>query len=355
MLKEVMALYRLTFMQVLVNFVQTVLAVDTLMHQQWLTFSASDLLNVYIMVHPNSLRAIVTFYSGIPANPKRDLNELFQKRLGSEELSAELNEGTVLAKNLDLNQGITLSSSSFMSSDSLDNEEEGEEVNQLVLNRRRREQPTTAFAILVVIPILVSSLKAKDSDNLAFTLPQPVGEDVIAHCYFKGAVQVQARVSNPSSRSQIFITKLGKQVIMVDSTKDNNTSLALAQADMLPNDDLTMERSEKIQDLLALGDLDELEKVVCGSVYERVFNWESTELETTMTSGPEVEQLDPHQPYSPLVLSDFNEEEYFKEHANEELERFAEVADAGGNPVLNAVGTSATSGGAFEVDAPLNM
>ena len=40
MLKEVMACCCLTFMQVLVNFVRTVLAIDTLMCQQELHFSA---------------------------------------------------------------------------------------------------------------------------------------------------------------------------------------------------------------------------------------------------------------------------------------------------------------------------
>ena len=52
LLKEVMAFYRLTFMQVSVNFVRTVLVVDTLMYQQDLPFSALDLLHVYIVVRP---------------------------------------------------------------------------------------------------------------------------------------------------------------------------------------------------------------------------------------------------------------------------------------------------------------
>ena len=52
MLKEVMVHCRLTFRQVLVNFFQIVLVVDTLMRQQELTFSILDLLHVYIVVHP---------------------------------------------------------------------------------------------------------------------------------------------------------------------------------------------------------------------------------------------------------------------------------------------------------------
>ena len=58
MLKEVMALCHLTFMKVSVNFVWTILKVDTLMRQQDLAFSASDLLHVYTVVqskrYPNT-------------------------------------------------------------------------------------------------------------------------------------------------------------------------------------------------------------------------------------------------------------------------------------------------------------
>ncbi|GFS42840.1 hypothetical protein Acr_00g0082000 [Actinidia rufa] len=52
MLKKVMARCHLTFMQVSVNFIRTMLMVDTLMHQMKLSFSAEDLLHVYTMVRP---------------------------------------------------------------------------------------------------------------------------------------------------------------------------------------------------------------------------------------------------------------------------------------------------------------
>ena len=45
-----MACCHFTFMQVSVNFVQTVLTVDTLMHQMELPFSVEDLLHVYTIV-----------------------------------------------------------------------------------------------------------------------------------------------------------------------------------------------------------------------------------------------------------------------------------------------------------------
>ena len=45
-----MVCFHLTFKQVSINFVQTVLAVDTLMRQMELSFSAEDLLHVYTIV-----------------------------------------------------------------------------------------------------------------------------------------------------------------------------------------------------------------------------------------------------------------------------------------------------------------
>ena len=52
MLKKVKAHCSLTFMQVSVNFIRTVLAVDTLIRLLDKPFSAKDLLHVYIIVRP---------------------------------------------------------------------------------------------------------------------------------------------------------------------------------------------------------------------------------------------------------------------------------------------------------------
>ncbi|GFY88713.1 beta glucosidase 40 [Actinidia rufa] len=52
LLKEVIACCGLTFMQVSINFVKTVLIVNTLMRREWLPFLASNLLNVYTVVPP---------------------------------------------------------------------------------------------------------------------------------------------------------------------------------------------------------------------------------------------------------------------------------------------------------------
>ena len=52
LLKEVMALCRFIFMQVSINFVWTLLAVDVLMKREGLEFIAMDLLHVYYIVWP---------------------------------------------------------------------------------------------------------------------------------------------------------------------------------------------------------------------------------------------------------------------------------------------------------------
>ena len=59
MLKEVMARCWFIFIQVSVNFVQTVLVVDTLMWRQNLSFSAYDLLHIYNVVHPKKVKLVI--------------------------------------------------------------------------------------------------------------------------------------------------------------------------------------------------------------------------------------------------------------------------------------------------------
>ncbi|GFS41582.1 hypothetical protein Acr_00g0075210 [Actinidia rufa] len=154
------------------------------MHQLKLPFSALDLLHVYTMVR--SKKESGTYLL-------KDFNELFKKRfeqcrdaiqnlnnsvklltlriegqapsqqeLSSEGFNIELDNYVAVASDLNLNEGNTSSSSSFVSSNSSDSEEEEmEEVNQLVLKRRKgiinpSITPTTPIMTLVV-PILVSS------------------------------------------------------------------------------------------------------------------------------------------------------------------------------------------------------
>ena len=54
---------------------------------------------------------------------------LLRCKFSSEELSVEQDENTVLARDLDLDEGVSSSSSNFILYDFSDNEEEGEKVN----------------------------------------------------------------------------------------------------------------------------------------------------------------------------------------------------------------------------------
>ena len=69
LLKEVMACYRLTFMQVSVNFIRTMLVVHTLMQILHKPFSAEELLHVYTMVRPKE-----------PSNPLYEGNHYLHLR-----------------------------------------------------------------------------------------------------------------------------------------------------------------------------------------------------------------------------------------------------------------------------------
>ncbi|GFZ05816.1 hypothetical protein Acr_17g0013880 [Actinidia rufa] len=92
-----------------------------------------------------------------------------RNKFSLEDFNAELNENALLAQDPSWNEDITSSSSSYVSSDSSNNKEEGKEVNQLILNRRRRGAiPIATPKVLAAEPILVSSLKLEDSDDLAF-------------------------------------------------------------------------------------------------------------------------------------------------------------------------------------------
>ena len=65
MLKEVMACYRLTFMQGSVNFVRTMLSVDTLMRREGLQFNAYDLLHMYTVLRPLKKKPNTNLCTGI--------------------------------------------------------------------------------------------------------------------------------------------------------------------------------------------------------------------------------------------------------------------------------------------------
>ncbi|GFS36236.1 hypothetical protein Acr_00g0044860 [Actinidia rufa] len=70
LLKKVMACCQVTYMQMSVNFVQTLLVVDTLMQKEGLAFSPSDLLHVYnaqkVIHKPTCIRANIIYDFGNP-------------------------------------------------------------------------------------------------------------------------------------------------------------------------------------------------------------------------------------------------------------------------------------------------
>ena len=74
-----------------------------------------------------------------------------------------------------------------------------------------------------------------------------VGETSLAFLPFSG---VNAKLWKP----KFSTCELGRQVTMVDSTKDHDTSMALARAVMLPNDviSLSEENLKTINDLLLI-------------------------------------------------------------------------------------------------------
>ncbi|GFZ05164.1 hypothetical protein Acr_17g0007360 [Actinidia rufa] len=155
-----------------------------------------------------------------------------------------------------------------------DSKEEGEEVNQLVLNMMRRVvDPVAAPKIPTAEPILVLSSYLTGSDDLAFVTLQPMGEDVIANS-FKEDVPNPLAIPDPPPALQpilaittfdkvvmsLFEAPLldkhkGKMLVMMDdSTKYHDTSLALARVVILPNNvaDPAVEGSEEILDLLIM-------------------------------------------------------------------------------------------------------
>ena len=90
-----------------------------------------------------------------------------RRGFSSKKFSAEIDENGAITRGLDLNEGVTSSSSNFISGDFSDSKKEGEEVNQSVLNKRRRVVTPVASH---VVAILVLSSDLEHSNDLAFAL-----------------------------------------------------------------------------------------------------------------------------------------------------------------------------------------
>ncbi|GFS40390.1 hypothetical protein Acr_00g0068260 [Actinidia rufa] len=354
-----MARCRLTFMQVSVNFVRTVLAVDTLIRLMEKPFSAEDLLHICIVVLPKESGN--PFYEGNhylclrnPNQPQMRSSGLGMDNLWSfprqesrdvvtRILYEPIYRHTIPHRSAKLGkderEDITSSSWSYTSLDSFDDdEEEGKEVvSQLVLNRRRVRGVEIIGSSSVEVDIMrFKNLKKK-------TTP---------------AVNPPVAVSLVSSR----------QVTAADSARDHDTSVALVRAVMLPT--LSKETSEimrkppkssghlgpygkaigrvaedqeEAQDKTAIVEAAFVELQACGPVYERVFNRGSIGQGTTTVNkssrgvlaclsklnipednptwakvAPVPKFLESPMPYSPMILPDFDEEEYVNRPEEEE-------------------------------------
>ncbi|GFY86740.1 AAR2 protein family [Actinidia rufa] len=218
MLKEVMARCRLTFMQVSVNFVRTVLAVDTLMNILDKPFSASNLFHIYILVQSKK-EPSNPFYSGnhylrlrdpsqsqtrnsnlgitafgrsqgtTKVYPTMKFNNKFKVRSDAckEVIRAANNkqefrdveaflgrapQREVFSPEVSKREeGYAVSSSGFNSLDHIsDGNEEEEAIGQLVLNRRRGRVVPMLDLEGTSSPISILSSDSERSDDLAHAL-----------------------------------------------------------------------------------------------------------------------------------------------------------------------------------------
>ncbi|GFY94694.1 hypothetical protein Acr_10g0000790 [Actinidia rufa] len=167
LLKTVLSLCGLTFMQVLVNFVRTVLAVEALMQREGLEFTAEDLLHVYCVVKPRRPRCLKV--RGQAPRPRSSL---------SDEVS-DLFEGTSVKLRRLLEEAEGESSDSSESSSSswdVDLGDEGLDEKAEVEDSEEVDQ-VPAAAPLVLVPNLII-LPSSDSDITIVKL-----REVVEHSY----------------------------------------------------------------------------------------------------------------------------------------------------------------------------
>ncbi|GFY85854.1 hypothetical protein Acr_04g0005920 [Actinidia rufa] len=255
------------------------LVVDTLMHQVELPFSVMDLMHVYTVVWPKRESGTPFFKVngnselGMMASSRSlgtkavfltiNFNDLFKTRFKECKVDIQaVNHSRASRKVTNLltyepvyrhiiphkvdelsrirlpalriegyQEGITLSSSSYTSLDFSDSEEEeGEEMmSQLLLNKRRGE-------VVIAHPFKEGSNSDMSSGEVNMT-PRPSSGSL-----------------NFPPSSEFSTVDLGKQVIMANSAKNHDTSLALTQVIMLPKDvaDLVEKSLEKIHFLLLM-------------------------------------------------------------------------------------------------------
>ncbi|GFS32147.1 hypothetical protein Acr_00g0021040 [Actinidia rufa] len=243
MFREVMVRCHLTFMQVSINFVRTMLAVDALMRQLELPFSIEDLLHVYTVVR-------------LKREPGTPVLKVWK-------------------------EGVTLNSLSYASSNLwIVKGKKGEEViSWLMVNRRRNwALPLTELEISHFFregyDIDVSSGKINMGRFRTLVQKKPTpAVDPPTSSYHPGAIADPcssfgiARLLSLNGNAKLWkpkfsTAKLGKRVTVADSIKDHETSLALVHAVMLLKDvvDLAEEGSKEIKDLLIMQQVQSLQR-----------------------------------------------------------------------------------------------
>ncbi|GFZ06601.1 hypothetical protein Acr_18g0007710 [Actinidia rufa] len=246
-----------------VNFVRTVLEVDTLMRQMKLPFSAEDLLHVYTIVRPmNELGTPffigkITYASGTPVIHRRDFNNKFKCRFEDYKKAIQVVSNRKVSRKvadvlkyepiywhmiphkaeepnminlppLHIEERVPWGDASNLKREAKDSNVSLEETNMVkfkTLGQKKKtmpaadpptiEAPSSGKKETVKVPSKRSKTKARGTSS-----PVLHSSDADAELW----------------KLEFAAIKLGRQVIVVDSTKDRDTSLSLTWVVMLPKD-----------------------------------------------------------------------------------------------------------------------
>ncbi|GFS33558.1 hypothetical protein Acr_00g0029260 [Actinidia rufa] len=308
LLKEAMACCRLTFMQVSVNFVRTVLTMDMLIRILDKTFGAEDFFNVYTVVRPKREPGN-PLYTGnhylclrnpnqpqtrlVDSNPSKDmfLDEFiwvlggWEFRAGddglwsfpryNDHLPNNFNDRVVELVKVSLPPLRIEGQTPWREAFSLESEEEEEAVSQLVLNRRRGRVVSVVKPKDPVPRIFILSSNYEHSDDLALVelakaimgvklnsldallLDKHKGNELLVGTPkrpWRRIGEMSLGADSELWRPEFSACELGRQVTTADSARDHNTNVPLARAVMLPNDvaALSEETSKTMRSLLVM-------------------------------------------------------------------------------------------------------
>ncbi|GFY84010.1 hypothetical protein Acr_03g0007840 [Actinidia rufa] len=172
---------------------------------------------------------------------------------------AELNENIPSSRVQEWEEGVTSSSSSYVSLDFLNIKEEEvkEDVNQLMLNKRRNPMIRVVEPGVPALPISILSSDNENSNNLAYApLIKTLGQKKTTSTANPPIVTAPpvSQYPPPTTNPILALAAAVMGVTMANTAKDGNISLTLAQAVMLPKDvtNLAEESSDANRDLLVM-------------------------------------------------------------------------------------------------------